>query len=133
MITLCIRYTLNANKLAEFEAYARSLQRPVERCGGKFVAFYLPTKIAGPTNAAFGLIDFPDLATYERYREQLASGPEQRREPAPRRGGGLHLERRPFVSPPDPGIRNDGIGRDGKLYKLPTLLVRPSAPPIRPR
>ena len=24
MITLCIRYTLNANKLAEFEAYARS-------------------------------------------------------------------------------------------------------------
>ena len=76
MIALCIRYTLNANKLAEFEAYARSLQRPVERCGGKFVAFYLPTKIAGPTNAAFGLIDFPDLATYERYREQLASDPD---------------------------------------------------------
>ena len=76
MITLCIRHTLNANKLAEFEAYARSLLRPVERCGGKFVAFYLPTKIARSTNAAFGLIDFPDLATYERYREQLASDPD---------------------------------------------------------
>ena len=50
MITLCIRYTLNANKLAEFEAYARSLQRPVERRGGKFVAFYLPgrpTRLSG--------------------------------------------------------------------------------------
>jgi hypothetical protein len=29
-----------------------------------------------PTNAAFGLIDFPDLASYERYRERLATDPE---------------------------------------------------------
>ena len=47
MITLCIRYTLNANKLAEFEAYARSLQRPVERCGGKFLAFTCQPKLPG--------------------------------------------------------------------------------------
>lgn len=73
MITLCIRYTLDTAKLADFEAYARALQQPVERCGGKFVAYYLPTNIAGPTNAALGLIDFPDLASYERYRERLAS------------------------------------------------------------
>jgi hypothetical protein len=71
MLTLCIRYTIDANKLADFEAYARALPQPVERCGGKFVAFYLPTKIAGPTNSACGLIDFPDLASYQRYREQL--------------------------------------------------------------
>jgi hypothetical protein len=76
MMTLCIRYTLDANKLADFEAYARALPKPVERCGGKLVAYYLPTKIAGPTNSAIGLIDFPDLATYERYREKLASDPE---------------------------------------------------------
>jgi hypothetical protein len=55
MMTLCIRYTLDANKLADFEAYARSLRQPVERCGGKFVGYYLPTKVAGPTNAALGL------------------------------------------------------------------------------
>jgi len=76
MLTLCIRYTLDPNKLAEFEAYARTLPKPVERCGGKFIAYYLPTKIAGPTNTALGLIDFPDLAGYERYREKLAADPD---------------------------------------------------------
>ena len=73
MMTLCIRYTLDAGKLADFEAYARALPPPVERCGGKFIGYYLPTKVAGPTNIAFGLIDFPDLATYERYRALLMS------------------------------------------------------------
>jgi len=76
MMTLCIRYTLDANKLVDFETYARSLEKPVERCGGKFVAYYLPTKMAGPTNTALGLIDFPDLASYERYREKLATDAE---------------------------------------------------------
>jgi hypothetical protein len=71
MITLCIRYTLDANKLADFEAYASALRQPIERCGGKSVAYYLPTKIAGPTNIALGLIDFPDLAGYQLYRERL--------------------------------------------------------------
>ena len=75
-MTLCIRYTLDANKLADFEAYASALRRPIERCGGTSVAYYLPTKIAGPTNIAFGLIDFPDLAAYERYRARLASDPD---------------------------------------------------------
>lgn len=75
MITLCIRYTLDAAKLADFEAYARALRRPVERCGGKSFVYYLPTKIAGPTNTALGLIDFPDLGSYERYRERLSSDP----------------------------------------------------------
>ena len=76
MITLCIRYTLDANKLAEFEAYAQSLRKPIERCGGTYVDYFLPTKIAGPTNAALGLIDFPDLATYEAYRGKLLSDPD---------------------------------------------------------
>ncbi|HEY7245243.1 MAG TPA: NIPSNAP family protein [Xanthobacteraceae bacterium] len=75
MLTLCIRYTLDAGKLADFETYARALPQPVEACGGRFVAYYLPTKIAGPTNVAIGLIDFPDLASYERYREKLMSDP----------------------------------------------------------
>ncbi|MHB8529787.1 MAG: NIPSNAP family protein [Caulobacteraceae bacterium] len=76
MITLCIRYTLDVKKLGEFEAYARALPGPVERCGGRFVGYYLPTRLAGPTNTAFGLIDFPDLALYERFRERLAADPE---------------------------------------------------------
>jgi len=76
MMTLCIRYTLDANKLSDFEAYARALPQPVERCGGKFIAYYLPTHFAGPTNTAWGLIDFPDLARYERYREKLIADPD---------------------------------------------------------
>jgi hypothetical protein len=76
MITLAIRYTLDANKLADFEAYVRALPEQIERCGGKFVGYYLPTKLAGPTNVALGLIEFPDLAAYERYREKLAADPE---------------------------------------------------------
>jgi hypothetical protein len=76
MMTLCIRYTLDANKLADFEAYAQALRRPAERCGGKVVGYYLPTKVAGPTNAALGLIDFPDLAAYQQYRERLLSDTE---------------------------------------------------------
>ena len=72
MITLAIRYTIDHNKFADFEAYVRALPSHIERCGGKCVGYYLPTRLAGPSNAALGLIDFPNLAAYERYREALA-------------------------------------------------------------
>jgi hypothetical protein len=75
MFTLCIRYTLDINKMADFDAYARALPAHIERCGGTSVHYYLPTKFAGPTNIALGLIDFPDLAAYERYREKLGADP----------------------------------------------------------
>ena len=76
MITLSIRYTLDIKKLADFEIYARALKPPIERCGGRSVAYYLPTKIAGSTNTALALIDFPGLAAYEQYREKLLSDPD---------------------------------------------------------
>jgi NIPSNAP protein len=76
MLTLCIRYTLDATKLADFEAYGKSAAGPIERCGGKLVGYFAPTKFAGPTNAALALIDFPSLAAYEQYRERLAVDPE---------------------------------------------------------
>jgi NIPSNAP len=76
MLTLCIRYTIDPAKVAAFEAYAQALRAPVERCGGVYAGYYCPTKIAGPTNTAFGFIDFPDLATYESYRTKLANDPE---------------------------------------------------------
>jgi hypothetical protein len=76
MITLCIRYTLDPNKLQDFETYAKALATPIERCGGKPAGYYLPTKFAGPMNVATGLIDFPSLAAYEKYREKLGADPE---------------------------------------------------------
>ncbi|HKF71254.1 MAG TPA: NIPSNAP family protein [Stellaceae bacterium] len=76
MLTLCIRYTLDPAKLAAFEAYANRVAGPIERCGGKVVGYFAPTKFAGPTNVGLSLIDFPSLAAYERYREALAADPE---------------------------------------------------------
>ena len=71
MITLSIRYTIDPAKLAEFEAYAKALPEAAGRCGARAVAYYLPTKFAGPTNQALALIDFPSLAAYEQYRANL--------------------------------------------------------------
>lgn len=72
MITLSIRYTIEARKRPDFERYARSLTKIIPRCGGELVGYWLPTKFAGPTNEALGLISFANLAAYEQYRERLA-------------------------------------------------------------
>jgi len=71
MITVCIRYTIDIHKTADFEQYARRWSEPIRRCGGDLVGYFLPTKIAGPTNFALTLINFPNLAAYEQYREAL--------------------------------------------------------------
>ena len=76
MITLYIRYTLDPNKLRDFEVYAKALSTPIERCGGTPAGYYLPTKFAGPVNSAVGMIDFPSLTAYEKYRERLATDQE---------------------------------------------------------
>src|SRR5439155_25785338 len=73
MLTLCIRYTLDSTPLADFEAYARAVTGPSERCGGKVVGYFAPTKFAGPTNVGLSLTAFPSLAAYARYREALAA------------------------------------------------------------
>ncbi len=71
MITVCIRYTLDIRKLEDFERYARNWPEPIQRCGGELVGYFLPTKIAGATNIAYALINFPTLAAYENYRDAL--------------------------------------------------------------
>jgi hypothetical protein len=76
MITLSIRYTIDARKRQDFERYARALTTIVPRCGGQLVGYWLPTRFAGPTNQALALIDFPNLAAYEHYRERLAKDDE---------------------------------------------------------
>ena len=78
-LTLCIRYTLDPNLVRHFRTYAENEQPIIERAGGKIVAYWAPTEFAGPTNIAYGLIDFPSLADYERYRKVLAEDPEHRR------------------------------------------------------
>jgi NIPSNAP len=76
MITLCIRYTIDPRHITEFEEYARNWPEIIRRCGGDLVGYFLPTKIAGPTNFALALINFPSLAAYENYREALMQNRE---------------------------------------------------------
>jgi NIPSNAP len=76
MITMCIRYTIDRHKLADFEQYARRWPGPIKRCGGELVGYFLPTKLAGPTNIALALINFRDLGAYEKYREELTKDDE---------------------------------------------------------
>ena len=47
MITVCIRYTIDIQKTADFEQYARNWPEPIARCGGELIGYFLPTKIAG--------------------------------------------------------------------------------------
>jgi hypothetical protein len=75
MITLCIRYVIDQNKHRNFEEYARAWPEPIRRCGGELIGYFLPTKLAGPTNAALALINFPNLDAYEKYRAALMADP----------------------------------------------------------
>lgn len=79
MITLCIRYTLDPNKMADFRRYAEAEIQPITKSGGDIVGYYYPTEFAGPTNEAFGLIAFANLTAYEQYRHTLANDAEHQK------------------------------------------------------
>jgi hypothetical protein len=99
MPTLCIRYKLNPNRLSDFEEYARNWPKPIERCGGKLIGYFLPTKLAGRTDSAIALIDFPTLAVYEEYRRRLTEDPDAKQNVAQvERSGCIVLENRSFLN-----------------------------------
>jgi NIPSNAP len=79
VITLCIRYTIDPNRLRAWREYAENEQPVIQRCGGEIIAYWAPTDFAGPTNIAYGIIDFPTLAAYEQYRKVLADDPDHKR------------------------------------------------------
>jgi hypothetical protein len=95
MFTLCIRYTINPNKLANFKAYCEAEQDPIRRSGGKIVGYFLPTDYAGPSNEAYGIIDFLTLASYEQYRRALADDPDHKKNAAELRRSGAIVAIRP--------------------------------------
>lgn len=76
MITLCIRYKFNPDRLTDIKEYFETEQPVIEHSGGKVVGYFLPTDFAGPTDEAIGLIDIPSMAAYEEYRKRLAEHPE---------------------------------------------------------
>jgi len=78
MLTLCIRYTLDPNRIEAFRTYVDNEQPIIRQSGGRIAGYYLPTDFAGPTNVAYGLIEFDALEAYERYRQALADDPTHR-------------------------------------------------------
>lgn len=72
MFTLCIRYTLDPNRIDGFRTYVENELPVIREAGGSNVAYYLPTNFAGPTNIGYGMIDIETIADYERYRQALA-------------------------------------------------------------
>ena len=89
MITCCIRYTLNPEKLADFERYARTWMRLIEKYGGRHHGYFIPGEVpasasfsfpgigeTGPDNIAVAVFSFPNIEAYETYRREVASDPE---------------------------------------------------------
>src|SRR5260370_2140194 len=72
MITLRIRYTIEARKRPDFERYARTITKIVPRCGGELVRYWLPPKYAGPTHEALAPSNFPRLPAHEHDPHPLA-------------------------------------------------------------
>ena len=98
MYTLCIRYTLDPNKTAHFKAYVEAELPAIRRSGGNVVGYFLPTDFAGPTNVAYGLIDFSTLASYEHYRHELAQASDHRTNVAElERSGGVLATHRSII------------------------------------
>ena len=78
MVTLCVRYKFNPDKIAGIRNYFENEQHVIERSGGRTVGCFLPTDFAGPTDEAIWLIDLPSMAAYETYRQVLADDPEHK-------------------------------------------------------
>ena len=74
MITVHLRYEIDADKLADFAEYGRRWIRLVNRLGGTHHGYFLPSE--GDSDEAFALFSFPSLAAYEEYRTAAAVDPE---------------------------------------------------------
>jgi uncharacterized protein (DUF1330 family) len=63
MITCFLRYEVDADKLEEFETYARMWIPLIEKFGGTHHGYFLPHE--GASDAAYALFSFPSLGEYE--------------------------------------------------------------------
>ena len=68
-VTCFIRYELDPFKRALFKKYAEAWGEIIPRCGGHLLGYFLP--LEGTNYAAWGLVAFPSLASYEAYRARL--------------------------------------------------------------
>lgn len=74
MITCHVRYEIEPDRIAAFEAFATRWMELVERHGGVHHGYFLPAE--GASDIAYALFSFPSLADYERYRGRFGVDPE---------------------------------------------------------
>lgn len=74
MITCYLKYEIDPNKVQEFEYYARTWIRLVEKFGGIHHGYYLSHESAN--DLAIALFSFPSLAKYEEYRNKSLADAE---------------------------------------------------------
>lgn len=74
MVTCCLRYIIDSDKLEAFEAYARMWIPLVGKFGGVHHGYFLPQE--GASNVALALFSFPSLAAYEEYLTKAAEDAE---------------------------------------------------------
>ena len=76
MLVNCIRYTIDPAKRDAFAAYAKGWTEIIGADPeAMLIGYFLPTRIAGPTNTAYALIGFASLAAYAAYRDRIAADP----------------------------------------------------------
>lgn len=88
-ITCQVRYRLDPDRLAEFEAYAQIWIKLIERYGGRHHGYFLPRERPdgvgvsfvglgneGASDIAIALFTFADEEAYVRYRELVAKDPD---------------------------------------------------------
>jgi hypothetical protein len=66
MITCYLRYEVDPDKLADFEAYGAMWLDLMPRFGGIHHGYFLPSE--GESDVGLAMFSFPSLAAYEQYR-----------------------------------------------------------------
>jgi hypothetical protein len=73
-ITCFIRYQIDPFQRDQFQKYAENWGKIIPRCGGNLIGYFLPHE--GTNDIGWGLIAFPSLADYERYKARLTTDPD---------------------------------------------------------
>lgn len=74
MVTCFLKYTIDPEKINEFEHYGKMWIDLVNRMGGVHHGYLLPYE--GPNNIAYASFSFNSLASYEEYRMKIPESGE---------------------------------------------------------
>jgi hypothetical protein len=74
MITCYLRYEVDADKLADFEAYGVMWLDLIPWFGGIHHGYFLPSE--GASDVALAMFSFSSLAAYEQYRQDARTDPD---------------------------------------------------------